>query len=86
MAIGQRRALPPTEAAVEDLVLRIRWERATKRHLEPGSAAWSIVDDRERELVAALHDRFGVENVTPGSLEWLITRRFEATTHKTDLN
>lgn len=78
MALGRRRTMPPTEAAVEDLILRIRWERATKHHFEPGSAGWFIVDDRERELVAALHDRFGVENVTFRSLEWFITRSISA--------
>jgi hypothetical protein len=70
--------MPPTEAAVEDLILRIRWERATKHHFEPGSPGWSIVDGRERELVAALHERFGHENVTGRSLEWFITRSFGA--------
>ncbi len=78
MGFGRRRDVPPTEAAVEDLIIRIRWERATKDHFEPGTPGWDIVDGRERELVAALHDRFGSENVSHNVLEWFITRRLTA--------
>ncbi|HEY6057964.1 MAG TPA: hypothetical protein VIV06_08020 [Candidatus Limnocylindrales bacterium] len=74
MGFGRRRMTPPSEAAVDDLVLRIRWERAKKRYFEPGSVGWMLIERREDELIQALHHRVGLENVTQPALEWLITR------------
>ncbi|HEX8941091.1 MAG TPA: hypothetical protein VF763_13095 [Candidatus Limnocylindrales bacterium] len=70
-----RRRRSVAELSTPDLILRIRWARARKAACEPESPAWRIVDGEEGALIAALRDRFGVENLTPTMLEWLVSER-----------
>lgn len=65
------RASPP-ELSTPDLLLRIRWARAKKAACPVEAAAWRLLDAEEVALLAELRERFGVENLTPPTLEWLI--------------
>lgn len=58
------------ELSFRELVVRIRWERAKRAALEPGSAAYLRVGLAEAHLTRELHRRFGVEDITASDLEW----------------
>ncbi len=65
--------IPSLEAlSVRDLIIRIRWERAKRGALEPGSAAYLKVGLAEARLTRELRRRFGVENTTAWDLEWYL--------------
>ncbi|MGZ6341025.1 MAG: hypothetical protein ACXWMX_04190 [Candidatus Limnocylindrales bacterium] len=64
---------PSLEAlSVRDLIIRIRWERAKRGALEPGSAAYLRVGLAEARLIRELRHRFGLENITTSDLEWYL--------------
>jgi hypothetical protein len=60
------------ELSIHDLIVRIRWERAKREALEPGTAAYLTVGETEARLIRELHHRFGVENITASDLEWYV--------------
>lgn len=55
-----------------DLIVRIRWERAKREALEPGTAVHLAVGVTEARLIRELHHRFGVETITASDLEWYV--------------
>ncbi len=67
-----RRAPSPEELMIRELIIRIRWERAKRRHFEPGSGGDQAVGAVETRLLLELHRRFGVENITARDLEWYV--------------
>jgi len=67
-----RRTPAPNELSISDLIVRIRWERAKRTALEPGSRAYLAVGESEARLIRELHHRFGVENITASDLEWYV--------------
>jgi len=67
-----RRAPAPDELSIHDLIVRIRWERAKREALVPGTAVHLAVGVTEARLIRELHHRFGVENITASDLEWYV--------------
>jgi hypothetical protein len=67
-----RRAPSPEELSIRDLIIRIRWERAKREALVPGTAAHHTVGVTEACLLRELHHRFGVENISASDLEWYV--------------
>jgi hypothetical protein len=67
-----RRAPSLGELSIHDLIVRIRWERAKREALEPGSPAYLEVGESEARLIRELHHRFGVENIAASDLEWYV--------------
>lgn len=67
-----RKAPSPEELTIRELIIRIRWERAKRAHLEPGSGGDEAVGAVETRLLLELHRRFGVENITARDLEWYV--------------
>jgi hypothetical protein len=67
-----RRAPSLGELSIHDLIVRIRWERAKREALEPGSPAYLKVGESEARLIRELHHRFGVENIAASDLEWYV--------------
>ena len=72
MLRASRRVTPLEELSIRDLIIRIRWERAKRDALVPGSAVYLAVDETEARLIRELHCRFGVENITASDLEWYV--------------
>jgi hypothetical protein len=60
------------ELSIRDLIVRIRWERAKREALDPGTAAYLTIGETETRLICELHHRFGVENITASDLEWYV--------------
>jgi hypothetical protein len=73
-----RRVTPPEELSIRDLIIRIRWERAKRDALVPGSAVYLTVGETEagllRELLIALGSRTSPRPISSGTCA-LITRR-----------
>ena len=71
--IGVPRMVPAlADLSIHDLIVRIRWERAKRDALAPGSAAHVAVGVTEFNLIRELHGRFGVENIAAPELEWYV--------------
>jgi hypothetical protein len=60
------------ELSIHDLIVRIRWERAKREELGPGSPVYLTVGESEARLIRELHHRFGVDNITASDLEWYV--------------
>ncbi len=67
-----RRSPAPGELSIRELILRIRWERAKRAQLERDSPGHRSALAAESLLIAELHRRFGVENITATGLEWYV--------------
>jgi hypothetical protein len=67
-----RRVTPPEELSIRELIIRIRWERAKRDALVPGSAVYLTVGETEAGFLRELHHRFGVENIAASDLEWYV--------------
>jgi hypothetical protein len=67
-----RKAPSPEELSIRELIVRIRWERAKREQLEPGSRGYLTVGLAEARLLLELHHRFGVENIAAADLEWYV--------------
>jgi hypothetical protein len=67
-----RNAPSPKDLSIRELIVRIRWERAKREQLEPGTRGYQTVGLAEARLLLELHRRFGVENIAAADLEWYV--------------
>ena len=73
--LGHRRRRTEEQIPTEVLLARVRAARARKSVARSGSPTWATADEQEKEAIAELKRQFGVENVTPQILDWLLTHR-----------
>lgn len=75
MTLRRRRAASGADLPTEVLVSRVRAARGRKAVARTDSEAWRAADAEERDAIESLKRQFGVQNVTPEMVEWLVERR-----------